>query len=114
MVDRLAAAARERRRKRYDPVLDGGDGFREGLNPSICYCVTCLTGKSLALPIQSVSSPICKNILLRRTPKSNLYPLPSRPTEGRHAIVTAAGRDAMDADALLTNGAEADGEVVWS
>jgi hypothetical protein len=39
---------------------------------------------------------------------------PSRPTEGRHAIVTAAGRDAVDADALLTNGAEADGEVVWS
>jgi len=24
-----------------------------------------------------------------------------------------AGRDAMDADALLTNGAEADGKVVW-
>jgi hypothetical protein len=43
-----------------------------------------------------------------------LYPSPSRPTEGRHAIVTAAGRDAVDADALLTNGAEADGEVVWS
>jgi hypothetical protein len=36
------------------------------------------------------------------------------PTEGRHAIVTVAARDAVDADALLTNGAEADGEVVWS
>jgi hypothetical protein len=36
------------------------------------------------------------------------------PTEGRLAIVTDAGRDAMDADAPLTNGAEADGEVVWS
>src|SRR6202790_3749821 len=34
-----------------------------------------------------------------------LYDLLSRPTEeGRHAIVTAAGRDAVDADALLTNG----------
>jgi hypothetical protein len=36
------------------------------------------------------------------------------PLEGRIAIVTDAGRDAVDADALLTNGAEADGEVVWS
>jgi hypothetical protein len=38
----------------------------------------------------------------------------SRPTEGRLAIVTNAGRDAVDVDAPLTNGAEADGEVVWS
>jgi hypothetical protein len=38
----------------------------------------------------------------------------SRPTEGRLAIVTDAGRDAVDAVAPLTNGAEADGEVVWS
>jgi hypothetical protein len=36
------------------------------------------------------------------------------PPEGRLAIVTDAGRDAVDADAPLTNGAEADGEVVWS
>ncbi len=34
--------------------------------------------------------------------------------EGRHAIVTAAERDAVDADAPITNGADADGEVVWS
>jgi hypothetical protein len=34
--------------------------------------------------------------------------------EGRLAIVTDAGRDAVDVDAPLTNGAEADGEVVWS
>ncbi len=39
---------------------------------------------------------------------------PSRPTEGRVAIVTAAGRDAVDADAPITNGVDADGEVVWS
>ena len=36
------------------------------------------------------------------------------PLEGRIAIVTDAGRDAVDADALLTNGAGADGEDVWS
>ena len=54
--------------------------------------------------------------IFRFTRRANhLYKLgPSRPTEGRHAIVTVAGRDAVDADALLTNGADADGEVVWS
>jgi hypothetical protein len=40
--------------------------------------------------------------------------VPSRPKEGRIAIVTDAGRDAMDADVLLTNSTKADGEVVWS
>jgi hypothetical protein len=42
-------------------------------------------------------SPLFKNILLRRRPKSNLYRLPSCPTQGRIAIVTDAGRDAVDA-----------------
>jgi hypothetical protein len=46
--------------------------------------------------------------------KISLYPQPSRSTEGRLAIVTDAGRDAVDADAPITNGAEADGEAVWS
>jgi hypothetical protein len=36
------------------------------------------------------------------------------PPRGRLAIVTDAERDAVDADALLTNSVEADGEVVWS
>jgi hypothetical protein len=34
--------------------------------------------------------------------------------EGRLAIVTNAGRDAVDADVLATNGTYADGEAVWS
>jgi hypothetical protein len=34
--------------------------------------------------------------------------------EGRFAIVTDARRDAVDADAPMTSGADADGEVVWS
>jgi hypothetical protein len=34
--------------------------------------------------------------------------------KGRIAIVTDAGRDAVDADVLLTSGTEADGQVVWS
>jgi hypothetical protein len=61
-----------------------------------------------------LSSAASKKISLRRYPKSLLkFPRPV-PTEGRLAIVTNAGRDAVDVDALLTNGAEADGEVVWS
>jgi len=34
--------------------------------------------------------------------------------KGRLAIVTDAERDAVDVEAPLTNGAEADGKVVWS
>ena len=44
----------------------------------------------------------------------SLYPRPSTPLEGRIAIVTDAGLDAMDAAALLTNSANADGKDVWS
>jgi hypothetical protein len=39
---------------------------------------------------------------------------PSTPLEGRIAIVTDAGLDAMDAAALLTKSANADGKAVWS
>jgi hypothetical protein len=61
-----------------------------------------------------LSSPLCKNISVFPNPKSELYDSPSRLTEGRFAIVTDARRDAVDADAPITNGVEADGEVVWS
>jgi hypothetical protein len=43
-----------------------------------------------------------------------LIPIPVPPHKGALAIVTDARRDAVDVDAPLTNGAEADGEVVWS
>ena len=36
------------------------------------------------------------------------------PPEGRLAIVTDAGRDAVDVGGALTNAPAADGEVVWS
>jgi hypothetical protein len=52
-----------------------------------------------------VSSPVRKKIPFPIYPKSNLYRPLSRPTEGRLAIVTDAGRDAVDAAAPLTNGA---------
>jgi hypothetical protein len=61
-----------------------------------------------------MSSPVRKNISLSPSGKSNLRLAPSRPTEGRLAIVTDAGRDAVDAAVSLTNGTNADGEVVWS
>jgi hypothetical protein len=48
-----------------------------------------------------LSSPACKNIPLRVLPKSAIYPSPSRSPEGRFAIVTNAGRDAVDADGAL-------------
>jgi hypothetical protein len=77
----------------------------------------CPTGKSLGCSSAVIllsSSPVCKNIFIPRKAQSLLHPMPSRPSEGRFAIVTNVGRDAVDADALSTNGAEADGEVVWS
>jgi hypothetical protein len=40
--------------------------------------------------------------------------LGSCPTEGRIAIVTDAEQDAVDVAVSLTNGTQADGEVVWS
>jgi hypothetical protein len=50
-------------------------------------------------------------------PKSQitLYPRPSTPLEGRIAIVTDAGLDAMDAGGASDESVLlADGEVVWS
>jgi hypothetical protein len=55
-----------------------------------------------------------KNKLLRKSTQIKQNPRCLVPLEGRIAIVTDAGRDAVDVDAPLTNGAKADGEVVWS
>jgi hypothetical protein len=81
-------------------------GFAKGsTHPAICCstgCPNCLTGKSLNF----LSSPLCENIPLRDSPKSNLYPSPSRPPEGRLAIVTDAGRDAVDASGAKDEGAD--------
>jgi hypothetical protein len=52
------------------------------------------TGKSP----KSLSSPFCKNILLFRNRKSVYIKRRLVPHEGRLAIVTDAGRDAVDAD----------------
>jgi hypothetical protein len=52
-----------------------------------------------------LSSPLCKNILVFVRPKSlHIFGYPAS-SEGRFAIVTDMRRDAVDADALLTNSA---------
>ena len=57
----------------------------------------CPSGKSVRAPPRLLSTPSAKNISLRRLVETALSIPPSRPTEGRLAIVTNAGRDAMDA-----------------
>jgi hypothetical protein len=49
--------------------------------------------------LTGVSSPVCKNISVSTHPKSSLELWPSHPTRGALAIVTNAGRDAVDAAA---------------
>jgi len=58
--------------------------------------------------------PPRENIPLSPSGKSGALLRTSRPERGALRNVINAGRDAVDADALLTNSAEADGEVVWS
>jgi hypothetical protein len=56
-----------------------------------------------------------KNILIFRRPKSVVYLSPSRPDRGALAIVTNAGRDAVDAGGATDERTDlADGEDVWS
>ena len=52
-----------------------------------------------------LSSPLSKNFSLRRLLETALLIPPSRPTEGRIAIVTDAGRDAVDAGGASDEGA---------
>jgi len=82
-------------------------GFaKRSTHPAICCltgCLICPVGQITDSAIIYLSSPPCKIISefpkfsLAAGPKSLLYPPPSRPTEGRLAIVTNAGRDAVDA-----------------
>ncbi len=65
----------------------------------------------LFLPVQSLSKKYSD------FPKSqiSLYPQPSTPLEGRIAIVTDAGLDAVAAGGASDEGAlRADGKIVWS
>jgi hypothetical protein len=118
-VPRLLIGAVERvgwvERSDTHHVLDDGDGLREVLNPSYNLLPDglfgCPTGKSPKV------CPVLGAKIFRFPRRANhLYKLaPSRPTEGRLAIVTDAGRDAVDAGGAADERAWlADGEVVWS
>jgi hypothetical protein len=63
----------------------------------------------------SKTSPALARKIFRLTRRANQRYQLARLTrqEGRLAIVTNVRWDAVDADVLLTNGVEADGEVVW-
>jgi len=80
-------------------ILQSQLGFAEHVDQ------LCPTGKSIPSSTLPLSSPSAKNISLNTSGKSAALVPVSRPTEGRLAIVTDAGRDAVDADAPLTNGA---------
>jgi hypothetical protein len=75
-----------------------------------CFVVSLLamTGQEFVAHFTTLICPSCQSVavgVIDLTPKSPASFRASRPTEGRLAIVTNAGRDAVDADALLTNGA---------
>jgi len=61
-----------------------------------------------------LSSPVCKNISLSASGKSNLQLAPSCPIEGRCATSRTRGEMRWTRMRFRTKGAEADGEVVWS
>ena len=65
-------------------------------------------------PAIRVQPLLQKYFLFTRDPNHRLIHGRPVPYEGRLAIVTDAGRDAVDAKVPITNGADADGEVVWS
>ena len=73
---------------RMAPQDEVGAGFRARNLPD--GQIKCLSGKSK-------SSPSVKNILIFRNPKSLVHCRRPVPLEGRIAIVTDAGRDAVDA-----------------
>jgi hypothetical protein len=50
-------------------------------------------------PLIRLSSPVPQNFSLSSLIETSLHPAPSRPSEGRIAIVTDAGWDAVDAAA---------------
>ena len=96
------------------PLEQGGTGVSSASHVMKINYLSPPTTSKIALSGKSVSSPLIKNILIYRIPKSDACLHSSRSSRGRLAIVTNAERDAVDVDALLTNSADADGEVVWS
>jgi len=91
--------------------LDRGYGRKALAHDIGCRLADCDLGP--LTPTPQIISEFQKFLL---TARQNHFYIRRRPhlTEGRLEIVMDARRDAVDVDALLTNGAEADGESVWS
>src|SRR5260221_7979232 len=71
-------------------------------------------GKSARLLICPDVQPFLQKYFCFSEAQISLYPPCPVPREGRWPSSRTLGRDAVDADALQTSGAKADGEVVWS
>jgi hypothetical protein len=68
--------------------------------------VICPSGKSMGEPSDFLSIPAEKNISFRGSVETVLLIRRPVPTEGRFAIVTNAGRDAVDASGASDEGAD--------
>jgi hypothetical protein len=98
-------------------AADERNGFREALNPSRDLFPdgpVCLAGKSVTGLVTCLSSPVCKNILIFRRPKSVYMFAVLSHLEGRCATSSTRGRMRWTRMVLLTRVLEADGEDVWS
>jgi hypothetical protein len=93
-VSRLSARDGWSLRLTRDKVRYSANNGKRRSRVALHLQVICPSGKNL-------SSPVCKNILIFRNPKSLLYFHRLVPLEGRFAIVTNAGRDAVDADSAI-------------
>ena len=72
-------------------------------------------GRALPVLIWGIClAPFAKIFLFSEDPNHFTYYGRLVPHEGRLAIVTDAERDAVDVEVPITNGADADGEDVWS
>jgi hypothetical protein len=95
------------------PAFAGYDGcwFRASAIKRACYP----TGKSMRPAPGGLASPFNKNILIFRIRKSVYIHSHPASQEGRFAVVTDVGCGMRwTLITPLTNGAKADGEVVWS
>jgi hypothetical protein len=87
-------------------------GTEVGAGGRVTGVVISPTGKSVAFGSLSVQPPLQKYFCSRPTQISSLIRAVSS-LRGALAIVTDAGRDAVDAGGARDEGAVADGEVVW-
>ncbi len=94
---------------RFSLVLE----YPASSQPFVFEWLICPSDQISAFP-KYLSSPFRKNILVFGIRKSVYIPGRPVPQRGGSRSSRNAGRDAVDVDVPITNGTEADGEVVWS